>query len=221
MIAVLYLPSATLVTLRSEFYAFRSGLFRAPANSFRTTSTALITSPTATVCPPTATGCPTFFGFCKGGSIVEPLSTTSYLQSPSALLAWDWPILTSQTNPLFSLAAAPPARFTSRVACHTLFSLLPPLNLHTLVGDSCVYPPGLPTGCAMHRTGRPEDSPIAGYQLPFFMLYRPDFRRLPYSVVLPAFCSALPCPSMPTHRASTPGQKHAAEPVKPLLTYIV
>ena len=119
-------------------------------------------------------------------------------------------------------------------------SSFPILPIHTRWLETAVYPrpmyglrhapctgparglthrrPPAPSSCCTGPATRLTPSPAASC---LFTLHRPDFRRLPYSVVLPAFCSALPCPSMPTHRASTPGQKHAAEPVKPFLTYIV
>ena len=143
--------------------------------------------------------------------------------------------MTSQTNPLSSLAGTPSARFTMQPSSLTEISLHSPSYLYTRA------PPGRCTGCAMHRVpARPEDSPIAGHQLLLHAVpaWPPDShrRRLqaassrctgptsdvsPTHVELALYRPASFCPSMPTHRASTPGQKHAAEPVKPLLTYIV
>ena len=91
-------------------------------------------------------------------------------------------------------------------------------------GTSCLFtlyrpdfPPGLPTGCAMHRTGRPEDSPIAGYQLPLFMLYRPDFRRLPCTrqvdSLLPSFLLPVHADSPSIHTGTA---THNADIVKSL-----
>ena len=73
----------------------------------------------------------------------------------------------------------------------------------------------------MHRTGRPEDSPIAGYQLPLFMLYRPDFRRLPCTRRVD---SLLPSFLLPVH-ADSPrihtGTLHAAQLVKSPLSVML
>ena len=149
--------------------------------------------------------------------------------------------MTSQTNPLSSLAGAPSARFTMQPSSLTEISLHSPSYLYTRSGWRQACTPGRCTGCAMHRVpARPEDSPIAGHQLLLHAVPArpPDShrRRLqaassrctgptsdvsPTHVELALYRPASFCPSMPTHRASTYRHSHAAVLAKSLFASIV
>ena len=147
------------------------------------------------------------------------------------LLPSDWSTLTSR---LSSLAGTPSAQLTLQP---------PPLYRVSLPSDFPAQPsafsPPRPAGLGSFQLAwsaflhHPAYRPLlhALYWLPdstpspatssLFMLYRSDFQRLPYSVVLPAFCPALSCPSRrPTERFYGTATQ-AAEPVKSLLAYVV
>ena len=108
--------------------------------------------------------------------------------------------MTSQTNPLSSLAGTPSARFTMQPSSLTEISLHSPSYLYTRWLETAVYPrpmyglrhapctgparglthrrPPAPSSCCTGPATRLTPSPAASC---LFTLHRPDFRRLPYT----------------------------------------